>query len=91
MQKLAFLLFILVIINQKVEGKGSQTIMGYDCSSPRGLKIWDASTRCKATADLMGPRAAVSECKRVKKKKQLILYIKGNSADFDGAEYVQKT
>ena len=21
--------------------------MGYDCSSPRDLKIWDASTRCK--------------------------------------------
>ena len=55
MQKLTFLLFILVIINQEVEGKGSQTIMGYDCSSLRDLKIWEAFTMCKAVAELMGP------------------------------------
>ena len=38
---------ILVIINPGVDGKESQSILGYDCSSPRDLKIWDASTRCK--------------------------------------------
>ena len=47
MQKLPFLLLILVIINQEVEGKA---IMGYDCSSPRDLKIWDAFTMCKVVA-----------------------------------------
>ena len=42
------LFFILVIFNQGVEGKESvQSILGYDCSSPRDLKIWNASTRCK--------------------------------------------
>ena len=50
MQKVPFLLLILVIINQEVEGKGSQTIMGSDCSSPRDLKIWDAFTMCKVVA-----------------------------------------
>ena len=45
------ILWILSIINQEVEGKGPQTIMGYDCSSPRDLKIWDASTRCKDGAE----------------------------------------
>ena len=79
MQKLLFLLFILIIINQEVEGKGSQTIMGYDCSSPRDLKSWDAFTMCKAVMELMGPVAAIQEGKRVKKKKQLILYTKENS------------
>ena len=86
-----FLLLILVIINQEVEGKGSQTIMGSDCSSPRDLKIWDAFTMCKAMAEFMGPGAAIPDGKRLKKKKQLIPYIKGNSVDFDGAEYVQNT
>ena len=39
---------ILVIFNQGVEGKELvQSISGYDCSSPRDLKIWNASTRCK--------------------------------------------
>ena len=46
-QILPFMFYILVIINQEVEGKDSQSILGYDCSSPRDLKIWDASTRCK--------------------------------------------
>ena len=45
------MLFILVIINQEVEGQGSQTIMGYDCSSLKDLKIWDASTWCKDGAE----------------------------------------
>ena len=90
LEKLPFFLCIHTIINQEVEGKVSQTIMGYDCSSQRDLKVWDAFTRCKALAELMGHGAAIPEVKRVKKKKQLICYIKGNSADSAGAEYVQK-
>ena len=46
-QILPFRFYILFITNQEVEGKDSQSILGYDCSSPRDLKIWDASTRCK--------------------------------------------
>ena len=46
-QILPFLFFILTIIDQEEEGKDSQSIRGYDCSSPRDLKIWDASTKCK--------------------------------------------
>ena len=46
-QKLAFLLFILAIFNQEVEGKDSQSIRGCDCSSQRDLKIGDAFTNCK--------------------------------------------
>ena len=44
---LPFMFCILVIINQEVERKDSQSIKGYDCSSPRDLNTWDASTRCK--------------------------------------------
>ena len=50
---------------------------------PKGRKV-------EALAELMGPRAAIPKVKRVKKKKQLIRYIKGNSDDSVGAEYVQK-
>ena len=50
-QTLPFLLCVLVLFNQEVEGGESQSLLGYDCSSPRDLKIWDAATRCKDQAE----------------------------------------
>ena len=43
---------------------------------PKGYKA-------EALVELMGPRAAIPEVKRVQKKKQLIHYIKGNSFFFN--------
>ena len=39
-------------------------------------------------AELMGPGALTPEVKRIKKKKRLVQYTKGNSDESDGAEYV---
>ena len=44
----------------------------------------------KALVELMGPGATIPEVKRVKKKKQLVPNVRGNSDDSDGAKYVQK-
>ena len=38
----------------------------------------------------MAPGPPTPEVKRIKKKKGLVWYTKGNSDDSDGAEYVQK-
>ena len=56
--------FILCCINQ-IEGKDAQSIKGYDCSSPRDLKIWDASTRCKDESERKLEDAEVTVIQRV--------------------------
>ena len=43
-----------------------------------------------ALAELMGPGADTPEAKRLKKRKQLVRYIRGQDDESDGAEYVQK-
>ena len=43
-----------------------------------------------ALAELMGPRADTPEAKRLKKRKQLVHYIRGQDEESDGVEYVQK-
>ena len=42
---------IILMFNKGVEGSETQSISGYDCSSPKDLKIWDAATRCKDQAE----------------------------------------
>ena len=60
---------ILVIINQEVEKKDSQSIRGYDCSSPRDLKIWDASTRRKDESERILKDQEVTIVQRITKQR----------------------
>ena len=66
--QLPFLLFIIAIINQEVEGKDSQTIRVYDCSNPRDLKIWDASTKCKDESERKRENQEVTIVQRITKQ-----------------------
>ena len=43
--------FILALGFHGVEAGATPTISGYDCGTPKDLKIWDAATRCKEQAE----------------------------------------
>ena len=60
---------IIVMFNKGVEGGEAQSISGYDCSSPKNLKIWDAATRCKEQAERKLEEKEVTIAQRIQLRK----------------------